>query len=307
MEYPHARYVKYLISKRMDRFEIASECANYQLIPPNDADLTDMYHSVGFFPNSWKKDIKNADPEFRDWLDDLEVLEMWEQDSEMSEAFGFLNQGKLRESFESLMLLHADVEVARQALQDSFPTRRVPSQSVLELYCYCFWDVLSMSKPGLFSFLKAQQNTEFKLAALDGEADYTYAVLGLRKKPDILENLDLFLQLAKLETIQLLRNGGIGSGQRAAGQAALMKATLDVMSMRMEMTQDEAGSDLKKDAAIFQARIVKRRSGGIPSIDDLRGHGDVIDAEYTPEPKAEIQEAGTNVRRLPARRGPAGG
>ena len=307
MEYPHARFLKYLISKRLDRFDVASECANYQLVPPSDSDLTDLYHQMGFFPNSWRKDLKGADPEFIEWLDERGVLEMWEQDKETSEAFGFLNQGKLRESFESLMLLHGDVEICRQSLQDSFPTRRIPSASSLELYCYYFWDVISMSKPGLFSFLKAQQNTEYKLAALDGEVDYTYAVLGLRKKPDILENLDLFLQLAKLETMQLLRNGGIGSGQRAAGQAALMKATLDVMEMRMQMTQDEVGSDLRKEAAIFQARIVKRSRGSIPSIDDLRGHGDVIDAEYTPERKAEIQEAGTNVRRLPARRGPAGG
>lgn len=304
MEYPHTRFIKYLISKRMERFEIASECAAYQLVPPNDPDLTEMYQEVGFFPNSWKKDLRGASEDFKDWLQDLGVYEMWEQDAEMTEAFGFLNQGKLRESFESLMLLHGEVELARQALQDSFPTRRIPSQGVLELYCYCFWDVISMSKPGLFSFLKAQQNTEYKLAALDGEVDYTYAVLGLRKKPDILENLDLFLQLAKLETIQLLRNGGIGSGQRAAGQAALMRATLDVMALRMEMTQDQADSDLKKDAAIFQARIIKRRAGSIPSIDDLRGHGDVIDAEFTADNKAEGEGAGANVHRLPARRGP---
>lgn len=307
MEYPHARYITYLISRRMERYEIMSECAAYQLVPPNDVDLTGMYQEVGFFPNTWIPTLKGAPQEHRKWLQDLGVYEMWEQGRDVTEAFGFLNQGKMRQAFESLMLLHGDVEISRQEMVNTFTTRRVPSQEVLELYCYFFWDVPSMSKPGLFDFLKAQQNTEFKLAALDGDADYTYAVLGLKQTPDIIENLDWFLQFAKLETMTLLRQGGAGSGQRAAGQAALMRATLDVMAMRMELGQTTAGSDIRKEAMLFKARIVPRKPREIPSIDDLREteRGDVIDAEYADaDDESSDEDRESNVHRLTPRRGP---
>lgn len=291
MEYPHKKYIQYLISRRLERYEIMADCAAFELIPPNDVDLSDMFQEVGLLPTSWSSQIKGSTKVFQKWINELGVYSMWEQDTDTLAALGFLGQSKIRQSFESLVLLHGDVETARQELENTYPARRIPSISALETYCYYFWDVGSMSKPGLYDFLKLQQNQEFKLAALDGDIDYTYAMLGLRQSPNYVEHLDRFIQLAKLETMTLLRQGGIGSGQRAAGQAALMRATLDAISMRMELGQSSTGSEIRKEANLFKARIVQRSPKAIPSIDDLRA-GDVIDAEFSDRSDAEEEDEG---------------
>lgn len=300
MEYPHKNYIKYLISRKCERYKIAEECAGLQLLPPNDVDLHLMQREVGLPPSCWVDDFDKAPPEFKKWLNQNGVYELWEEGDDVVAAYGLLNQGKLRHAFESLMLLHGDLEIVREELSNSF-TRKIPSMSALETYCYFFWDVASMSKPGIFDFLKAQQNAEFKIAALDGEQDLTYAFLGLKQKPDFVSDLDWFLQYARLETMVLLRAGGGGSGQRSIGHAALMRAAIDAMAMRIELSQDSTASNLRKEAQLFKAKVLPRAPIPIPSIDDLRV--DVIDAEPAGETDEEEDSTrGATVHRLPVRR-----
>ncbi len=303
MEYPHKRFLHFLISKRLERFEIMAECASLQLLPPNDSDLMALFRNVGLPHSDWVPDFKKANLRFKQWLQDVGVYELWEQDPDVADAFGFLNQGAMRDKFESLVLLHVDVEIAREDLKNIYPTRRIPSLLSLELYCHFFWDVFEMSKPGLFDFLKLQENKEFKVAALDGDVDLIQAILGVRQKPNFLDNIDLFLQLVKVETISLLRAGGTGSGQRSAGHAALFKTAMDAMGVRVELAQDTVESDMRKEASLFAARIVHRTPAkAIPSIDDLYNDGDVVDAEYS-EPEEEVEGGGAIIHRLPVGRG----
>lgn len=283
MEYPHAKFLRYLVSKKFSDFEIAEECAALGLIPPNDVDLRDLRHTVGLIPASWTAKLPAEDSDFCAWLQDSDLWALWKPDRDMIAATGFLHQGRLRQDFEALMLLHGDPELARIELEYTHTSRHVPSLEALEMFCHYFWDTSPMSRPGLWKFLEANKDQEFKLAAMDGELEFLYASRGLKKKVLPKELYERFLQLVDLETVVLLKQGGTGSGQRAAGHAALMKTAFAVMDRNRDMGVETAADDLRADAAIFKTRIIRRKTSAIPSIDELR-RGEFIDAEFTDAP-----------------------
>jgi hypothetical protein len=273
---------------------------DHNLVGPSDADLGKFFREVHPLPSDWVEDLDEATPEFKRWLADLNVYDLWEMDEEARAAMGFLSAGKIRNTFETLVLLHGDIADARAELTQSVGERRVPSVSALEVYCLYFWDVLSMSKPGIFEYMAAQQNDGYKLA-VEGERDTVYAMLGIRRPVDPVATLDMFIQLAHLETSNFLKQGGFGSAQRAIGHATTMKAMMDAIAMRMDLSKASSESDMRKDAQLFKARIVPRAPVLIPSIDELPN--DVIDAdELGDDDEEDPHRSRATIHRLPARR-----
>jgi len=299
MEYPHKRYIRFLISKRLRNYEIVTECLAQKLLGPNDDDLLDFMREMGTFPSYWEPRYDPANKPFKRWLMDEDLFEFWNPDQDTKEAGQFLVSFRTRQAFESLMLLHGDVEICRTELLNTFPARWVPSLGVLELYCHFYWDIGNMTKEGLFDYLTLQKDEDVKLDAFGGELELTYARLGLKQRIEATDFLDRFVQLANLSTINHLRVGGIGNAAMAAGHAALGRAAMDAIAMREEFSQVDGASTIRKDAQLFKADLTKTRAMTIPSIDDLRG--DVIDASEF-EPEEEATGNGAIVHRLPTRR-----
>lgn len=295
MGYPHHRYIRFLISKRQQSYEIAAECLSHALVPPSDDDLYALQQEVGIPPRCWSPTFDSKDKDFTKWLMDTDVYELWNPDSEVKEAVAFLAHRRPRQAFESLMLLHGDVKVARAEMLNTYPQSWVPEQGALELFCHYFWDIGSLDKQELFDFLSTREDSEVKLRAFGGELEYTYARLGLKQRVSGVEFLDHFIQLAHLQTINLLREGMIASGQMAAGHAALSRAAMDAIAMREELNQSTEDSDLRREAALFKAQVIRREHRAIPSFDEVRG--DVIDADE----QASGEDSAARIRRLPTR------
>lgn len=296
MEYPHANFIRYLASTRAERFEIAQACMEYKLIPPNDTDVLLMSRSLGIFPPTWTKTFLGSSQEFRDWLVEAGIHEMWEMSKDMQAAVSLLSKAKMRQTLEALMLQHGDLSQARVEIQNSYPSHQVPSLEAMELFCFYFWDVSNMSKAGLFEYLQHTNNETYAMA-VEEDRDTVYAVLGIRQPIDPVTNLDWFIQLAQLETKKHLRNGGFSSGQAAIGHSTIMKTMMDAIAMRMELSQSSPESSMRKDAQLFRAKIIERPPLVIPSIDDLH----ILDAEEVSD-EAESSTGGATIHRLPTRR-----
>jgi hypothetical protein len=296
VEYPHANFIRYLASTRAERFEIAQACMDYKLIPPNDTDVLLMSRGLGIFPPTWTRVLTGSSQEFRDWLVEAGVHEMWEMSRDMQAAISLLSRHRLRQTLEALMLQHGDVAQARTEIKNSYPDHQVPSLEAFELFCFYFWDVPNMSKAGLFEYLQHANNETYALA-VEADRDTVYAVLGIRQPIDPVANLDWFIQLAQLETKKHLQRGGFGTGQAAIGHSTIMKTMMDAIAMRMELSQSSPESTMRKDAQLFRAKIIERPPLMIPSIDDLQ----VLDAEEVSD-EEENSTDGATIHRLPTRR-----
>ena len=54
MEYPHRRYIIYLLSRQMNGMEISADCMVKGLLPPEPYDLGSMREELGAIPIFWR-------------------------------------------------------------------------------------------------------------------------------------------------------------------------------------------------------------------------------------------------------------
>lgn len=297
MEYPHRRYILFLLSKRLQYFEIASDCASKDLVPPNETDVKGLAKVLGPLPSCWMPLLDSKNSAFRKWLSSHEIIDMWLGDTAMKDAQLLLADSRMRKEFEALVLIHGDIDTCRKELELNYPPHRIPSIETLSLYCEYFWDVVSCTRKGLFDFIKASQEHEAMQAAYEGEMERAYAMLGLKRKISDIEYIDNFLQFANLQTVLSTRAGAVLSGQQQIGIATLARASGDLLQMRQGLQQSGSESSLRHDAMMFRA--ARQKALPIPSIDDLQREG-VIDADF----EEAGEEAGAIVHRLPTRSRP---
>lgn len=286
MEYPHRRYLHYLLSRKLNSYELRADCLSKDLVPPNDEDLKEIAAELGDPPKHWRPRVERSNIPFRRWLRDQKLLPLWERDPETEEAFAFLHRPGIRKDFEAIVLAHGNVSQARKELAVKYTEDAVPSLGALKVFYEFFWNVGSMSSDGIMNYLTAAQARDDYIPALQGDLVTTYGVLGLQQRIKGETFLQNIMEAANQQALRLRANPNV-PGATAAGIASVLKAGMDAHRMLEDYHYTQEGdSGIRQEAADFVVRVVQARE--IPSIDEL-GHGDVIDAEYA--------EAG-NVHRL---------
>jgi hypothetical protein len=284
MQYPHCRYLVYLLSKKFTFFEIMAECTDKGLLAPTEEDLQEIADGMGAFPASWQSSVSKTNSVFYRWLRNLDVLDMWKQTPDAANALQFVRMRGIRKDFEALMLMHKDVSSVRDEILLKYSKDQVPCTSSLTTYCEYFWNLGSMSYEGIFTFLEENQEREELLPAVQGDLTGTYSRLGLRQRIEAEQFYDNIIALANQQVEQARRRGHEGlNGSSLMGIAALTRQAIDALKARDELHLGETTTTIdlvKEQAAAFKLRMVKGES--IPSFDDLQ-KGDVIDAEFTEE------------------------
>ncbi len=277
MQYPHRRYLLFLLSKRYTPFEVISDCTARGLLPPNDQAIAQLQRDLGAIPSCWRAELKANNTPFRRWLRDLDLIALWRPDADTAAAFDFLNVAQVRKDFEALLLMHGSVSDARKALRGKYPEHYVPQEAVLSRFVEFFWDIGAMTADGLFTFLRANADRQELLAAAQGDLATTYAQLGLRQRIEGVSFLDNLIALADHQVELARRTGAPLSGAKLAGLAALARQGMDAVEVRSELLNTGGVTDdLRRQAMAFKAR--KSPAVPIPSFDDVvRGH---IEAEY---------------------------
>ena len=278
MEYPHRKYLYYLVSRKMTSFEIMSDCTDKGLIPPNEDELKGIVSDLGAMPKSWSPKVTRNGVVFRRWLRDRGLLEFWRKPPDTQEAISFLYRTAPRKDFEALMIMHGDTEKAREELLLKYPENMVPSEDVLSIFCEYFWNLGSITQQGLFNFLKVNQERAELLPAVQGDLATTYGRLGLRQRIEAEEFYDNLIAFANQQVQAARKDQGVLNGSMMMGIAALSRQACDAIQARDDIHQDsDIGvlAAVRDQASIFKLRMVE--SEEITAFDDLDR---VIDAEY---------------------------
>ena len=288
MHYPHAKYLTYLLSRKMNAMEIRADCMAKDLLPPGDIEIRSLSSTLGDIPSFWRPTVESSNVRFRRWLRNRGLLGMWIRDDVSERAFGLIYRSAVRKDFETIILAHGDIGRAYGELLIKYPEEMVPNEAVLARYQEFFWDVGSMEPEQIYQYLEVVQDREEYLPALQGDMARTYGTLGLQQRI----KGEVFLQhCVEFATEQVLRgraNPNMG-GATLAGISSVMKAGMEAHKLLQETHADlEGDTGIRRDAADFVARVVQARA--VPSIDDLTG--DVITVE------TEDAAGGGNVLKL---------
>lgn len=292
MEYPHRKYLVYLLSRKMEVTDVRASCLVRGLVPPDEEDLTCIFRDEfgDTLPSFWKAKVSKGDVKFRRWLRDHRLLHLWKRDAAVQEAFALLEKRAVRKDFEAIVLAHGNVEQAHRELESKYPEHLVPSEAGLMRYCEVFWDLGQMSTDGIMDYITTAEDREDYIPALQGDLVTTYGKLGLQQRITEAEFMQNVLEMANQQAL-IARQNPYMSGANKAGTSSLIKLGLEVRKMRQERDViDAAETDMREEAADFLAAMV--HAPQIPSIDELEGVTD-----------AEAAEAG-NVHVLPVRREP---
>jgi hypothetical protein len=290
VQYPHATYITYLLSRKMNAMEIRADCATKDLQPPGDLELRELATRLGEIPTFWKSTVTSTNIKFRRWLRDKGILRLWVRDEVTDQAFSMLYKAEMRRDFETVILAHGDIGRAHGELLIKYPEGMVPNEAVLDRYQEFFWNVGAMHPEQIYNYLKVVQDREEYLPALQGDMARTYGTLGLQQRI----RGEVFLQhCVEFACEQVLRgraNPNLGAGT-LAGISSVMKSGMDALDRLEERhIEVEGDSSVRRDAADFVARVVQ--ASAVPSLDDLMGL-DVIDVE----PEAVVVGGG-NVLKL---------
>jgi hypothetical protein len=293
VEYPHRRYIVFLLTKKMTGFEIRADCLSKGLTPPNDESLAEISAELGPLPSFWRMRVQKTNIPFRRWLRDKGVLPLWVRDASTEIAFKFLARAAVRKDFEAVILVHGSVEQAHRELLVKYPEALVPPATALKRYYQFFWDVGSMSPEGIFEHIEASQEKEDYLPALRGDLVRAYGKLGLQQQITYERLLQETVEAGFAMAQRIRREADSLGGQTAAGLSTAVALGIKAGQELQDLHLGDSGdSSLRQDAADFVFRRIPNVRG-IPSIDDVDGN--VIDADYA--------EAGAdNVHRLPVRR-----
>lgn len=291
MEYPHKRYILYLLSRQMNGMEISAECLSKDLLPPEPRDLSNLKVELGGIPLFWKAQVTRENLRFRRWLRDTSLLVLWVQDATTERAFSFLHKKAVRHDFEAVLLAHGNVEQARGELIVKYPESLVPSVKVLERFQELFWNTGEMTPQGIFDYIEECQGREAYLPALQGDLVRAYGELGLQQRVRGEVFLQTVVDAAYQQALRLRKNPN-ASGALLAGMSSMIKTGIEAQNhLEDKHLVAEGDTGMRKDAADFVARVIQ--GDAVPSIDEVTQ--DVIDAEY-------VEAGEENVHRLTVRR-----
>jgi len=280
MEYPHRRYLLYLLSRRLTDPEVISACMTKSLVQPKEDDLGALRRELGGIPSYWRGELSPTNTRLYRWLRDRKILELWQSSKAhphvgravefLFHAIGDQEDRRIgaRPDFENLMLLEWNVEKAREQLVLKYGELRVPSLEALKIYAHYFWNLAEMSQSGIFHYLQVQEENETALVAFSGDLAATYGMIGLRHRVEDEEFYDNVIALAN-EQVQLARlHGKPLHGQRIMGIAALARVADDAIQQRRDMRSAGLADTIRGELAAFKMRKRQLRSR-IPSYEDL--------------------------------------
>lgn len=268
--FPHRRYVKYLLSKKLTAFEITAICTDRGLLRPTSDDLQALSDELGEFPQSWQAQLRGAKPQFRNWLNRRGLSAAWKRTSDFDEAESFLYKVSARKDFEALYLIRGDISQAREEMLVKYPAGFVPSVEALSLFVDYYWDLGALKYDEIVDYLGRHQNREDLMPAVEGDLATTYARLGLRQKIEEEEFYDNLIALAN-QQVQALRRTGDLNGSMLMGIAALSRQAADAIESRRELHASSAPTvdAIRQKAADF-FRVKMASQPEIISIDDLK-------------------------------------
>ena len=273
MEYPHRRYIKYLVTRRLQDAEISHACTVRGLQPPTDNDVTKLRREVGPLPAFWQPDLGKSSTKLYRWLRDRGVLELWQKTPASRTASEFLYAHNTkgvgaRPDLEHLLLLDWDIAKAREHLVLKYGELRVPDLKGLQVYVKFFWNLPEMSQGGIFHYLETLDKNETQLQAYSGDMAATYGLIGLRQKIEDEEFYDNVIALANEEVLVARKNAGRNSGTTLMAIAGLAKVADGAIQSRRELRTAGLGDTIRAELQAFRLR--KRESAPqIPSYEDL--------------------------------------
>jgi hypothetical protein len=292
VEYPHHRYITFLLSKRLAPFEIRADCLARGLMPPSDEALEQFSKVLEPWPKYWRITATRGNTAFRRWLRDKGLSSLWNRDEAAEQAFRFLRFQAARKDFEAIILVHGNVEQAREELLIKYPKAVVPSLKALNYYYDFFWDVGSLSSEGLMEHLEASVGKEDYLPAARGDVVSAYATLGLQQRVGYEQLLQEMVDGGFAMMRRIRKDSANISGQNAAGlMTVVMGGVKAAEELRQIHAADHGETGIRQEAAEFMHRRLVQ-THDIPSIDEL--DGEYIDAEY-------VEAGADNVFTLPSR------
>ena len=272
MEYPHRRYLLYLLSRRLTDGEIFQACTTRSLVLPSENDLRSLRKELGGIPSYWRSDLGPTNTRLYRWLRDLEVLALWRESKVTRKAVDFLyaTDGKSgpRKDFEHLMLLEWDVRKTREQMVIKYGELRIPKLEALECFSHFFWNLREMSQAGIFNYLEVQGGEESRLAAFAGDLSATYGLLGIRQRVEEEAFYDDLIALAHSQVQRARQSPETLNGTQIMGISALARVADDAIQQRRDLHKADLGDTIRSELAAFRLR---KRSieRGIPSYERL--------------------------------------
>ncbi len=273
MEYPHERYLLYLLSQQPEaEWEVQEQCSDLSLLPPSQGYTRKLLKQLGDEPANWQPKWTRGNVEFRRWLRDRGLETLWRGGQAVQDAMKLCLLEAMREDAESLFLLHGnDAETVREMLVLKYPERTVPSEEALQVFYDTFWAVAEMPHRALWNFLEMRDHSDKIQAAAEGDKSALYGVLGIVEKVSTTEALDNIIALMNHQMVQARRSVKAIAGNQLVGLAAIGRLGVEAIDRREEINQltDDGEDDLKKAANQFRlGRIRQRRP--ILSLDELQ-------------------------------------
>ena len=291
MEYPHRRYLIYLISRRLNNYEIMAACEARSIRQPVEDDLDRLRRDVGSIPSCWRADLSSTNTALFRWLRNLKVVDLWKNGPEVRACTDFLHASDgrgngPRPDFESMLLLEWNIPKAREQLVYKYGELRIPQVESLEMFAHFFWNLQEMSQAGIFNYLQILDENSTQLAAYSGDLAATYAVLGLKQRIEDEQFYDGVINLAHLQVRRATAKWDKLSANELMGISAIVKVAEDALESRREM--HKGGQDfLRQELAAFRLRKRATRRA-IPSYEDLVRQG--VEEENVIDVTAQLAE-----------------
>jgi hypothetical protein len=270
MEYPHEKYIRFLLSKKYSNQEIQEDCLRLFLLVPLEDDIDKMRGKQGTPPSTWVPFYEKGNGYFNKWLRKKGVIDLWINSPLVDRTISFLYRKAIRTDFETLIVAHGDLIQAREQLLLKYPENMIPEMETLEKYYEIFWSIGNMSKDGLLEFIGRYHDKEAKLAAIRGDLSETYARTGINQKITSDQFVNNIISFAHHQFLLARRSGESLSGNAIMGLAAIAKQGMDAVRHREEMdaiSSPDVFDQLKEQASAFQ--IKKIGNIDMITIDDL--------------------------------------
>lgn len=268
MRYPHERYLRYLISRRQNEYEIAAKCTELGLVVPASGDLEALTRGLGDIPRGWAPLLEHAPIEFARWLRDKGLLVFWKASPVREEALSLLKSIHLRQAIEGVLVLDPSEVKCRDELLLTFPPAALPSLPALALYRDFFWSYGDMSPRDAFEFTAKHCADRAEVYfGLTRDMASTYGVLGLRRRVEETTFHDDLIAYAHQQLQRASREGDVLEGKKQAGLASIINAAQKSLETRRELLGETDSSLVEK------ARTFKLARPAIPPllcIDDIQ-------------------------------------
>lgn len=305
MEYPHRRYLVYLLTQRLGSWELLEQCRVLGLTPPNEEILKDIRLHMDLPPVGWGGKYTRKNVAARRWLRDLGIEDLWKGSAKAVQAEQICLSTDIRRDVQSLLLLHnGDGETVRESLLLKYPERLVPSAESISYFSHVFWDTRSMTRDGFLEYIKLSDDYERLLVASQGDIATAMSMMGIQSAVTRKAFLQTVVSFAQQQIVAYKRalQGNPLKGSDLIGLATFTRQGVEAVGTLEEIEgSGGVGDELVEEAQRFKLSRLQARQE-IISIDDLEkldfddeDGPDLPSLEDAEDPTGEID----NVRQFP--------